>query len=112
MATSKCLSCNGVKFEIKESEPAESTFKVMMVQCASCGGVVGTMGYFDAGVLSKSNQEELKIIKEKIERIEFNVSHLVAVQAETALADRIATSALKTNPLANMAPAARHDEQK
>jgi hypothetical protein len=49
MATSKCIKCAGVKFEVVEVQPApfsgipDSTVKYGFVQCANCGGVVGVV---------------------------------------------------------------------
>ena len=48
MATSTCVKCNGTIFEVKENANVRhSAFKIMFIQCASCGAVVGTTDYFN-----------------------------------------------------------------
>lgn len=45
MATSSCPKCTSKCFEIKEAEPQNSRYKVLFVQCSSCGAVVGVLDY-------------------------------------------------------------------
>lgn len=47
MATSTCPKCDSTKFEMKENSPADSIYKIMFIQCASCGAVVGTTDFFN-----------------------------------------------------------------
>jgi excinuclease UvrABC ATPase subunit len=47
MAYSKCIKCDSTFFEVREAEPRGSNFKMMFIQCASCGGVVGVADYFN-----------------------------------------------------------------
>lgn len=50
MALSTCIKCGGLTtFEIVENTPLNSAFKLMFVQCARCGGVVGAMDYYNIG---------------------------------------------------------------
>ena len=60
---SKCGSCGGARFELKENSPSKSNFKINFVQCVSCGVPVGVIDYYD--VHSKLNE-----IAQKIEDIE------------------------------------------
>jgi predicted nucleic-acid-binding Zn-ribbon protein len=39
MATSTCIKCSGTSFEVKEQSPKHSNYKIMFIQCSSCGGV-------------------------------------------------------------------------
>ena len=42
MVTSKCGSCEGTEFEmVQQDDVRGSRYKLMFVQCASCGAVVG-----------------------------------------------------------------------
>lgn len=41
MATSTCPKCDGTTFEMKEGKVTGSNFRIMFVQCRSCGAVVG-----------------------------------------------------------------------
>ena len=47
MATSRCAKCESRRFEMKEAEPETSKYKVMFIQCASCGAVVGVVDYYN-----------------------------------------------------------------
>ncbi len=41
MVQSTCIRCGGERFEIRDSELKQKGTKVVFVQCADCGGVVG-----------------------------------------------------------------------
>lgn len=49
MATSTCVKCNNTRFETKVIEPTGSNFKLVAIQCSSCGGVVGITEYLNIG---------------------------------------------------------------
>jgi hypothetical protein len=49
MATSTCIKCGGTAFESVVQSPRGANFKVTFIQCASCGGVVGVMDYYNIG---------------------------------------------------------------
>ncbi len=51
MAHSTCIKCGGTRFEMVEVEPAASKYKMMFIQCSSCGGVVGVTDYYNVGTL-------------------------------------------------------------
>lgn len=51
MAISKCPKCDSTFFEIKEAEPRNSSFKIMFIQCSSCGAVVGVTDYYNTSTL-------------------------------------------------------------
>lgn len=47
--SSTCVKCGGTSFETKEVEPRNSRYKLIFVQCSSCGGVVGVTEFFNIG---------------------------------------------------------------
>lgn len=49
MATSTCIKCESTRFELKPVEPTGARYKYYFIQCASCGGVVGSHEYFNLG---------------------------------------------------------------
>ena len=51
MARSKCPSCGGYRFEVQEASPLRAAYKVMFIQCTSCGTVVGTTDYYNIPAL-------------------------------------------------------------
>ncbi len=77
MANSACPKCAKSSFEIKEATPAKSHYKIWFVQCSNCGTIVGTMPYFDAGLISKDNQEQIKIIQKQLDDIENLISKII-----------------------------------
>jgi translation initiation factor 2 beta subunit (eIF-2beta)/eIF-5 len=56
MAQSSCPKCDSHSFEMVEGNPEHSNFRLMYIQCSSCGAVVGVMDYYNIG----SKLEELK----------------------------------------------------
>ena len=51
VAESTCVKCGGHDFEMKEAQPLESRFKLMLIQCSDCGGVIGVIDFFNVGNL-------------------------------------------------------------
>lgn len=47
MLSSKCGSCGGVSWEIREESPRGSEFKVFFVRCFVCKVPIGTLDYFN-----------------------------------------------------------------
>lgn len=76
MAFSTCPKCTSTSFEVKEAEPRNSSYKMIFVQCSSCGAVVGTMPYYDAGILAKDNQAELTKVKQQLTQVEYSLSQI------------------------------------
>lgn len=57
MAQSTCIKCGHHSFEMKELKVAGSNFRLMAIQCSSCGGVIGTQDFMNiGGMLHKQNQ--------------------------------------------------------
>jgi uncharacterized Zn finger protein len=61
MASSTCTKCGSTSFEVKENSPMGSNFRIMFVQCSNCGGVVGTMDYFNIGQLIHDLAKKLSL---------------------------------------------------
>ena len=59
MAYSKCPKCDNGYFEVTENSPSKSNFKLLFVQCSSCGSVVGTMDYWNIGTLLKELEQKV-----------------------------------------------------
>jgi hypothetical protein len=59
MAYSKCPKCDNGYFEVTENSPSKSNFKLLFVQCSSCGSVVGTMDYWNIGTLVKELEKKV-----------------------------------------------------
>jgi hypothetical protein len=51
MAVSKCPreTCNSSRFEVKELQVQGANFRLMAIQCASCGSIVGVQEFFNIG---------------------------------------------------------------
>lgn len=47
MAMSSCPKCQNHSFELKANEPQGSKFKIMFIQCTSCGTVVGVTDFYN-----------------------------------------------------------------
>ena len=62
MAVSKCPKCEGMSFELVEnSNVIKANFKIMFIQCALCGTVVGTTDYYNTPSLIKNLAEKLGV---------------------------------------------------
>ncbi|HHX4177520.1 hypothetical protein BWD41_16570 [Citrobacter braakii] len=45
MATTSCPKCSSTRFELKEHPVANSKYRILFIQCSSCGAAVGTTEY-------------------------------------------------------------------
>lgn len=61
MAVSTCTKCGSYAFEMVENTPNGSEFKVMFIQCSSCGGVVGVTDYYNVGGMLETLATKLKV---------------------------------------------------
>lgn len=73
MAYSKCAKCNGSYFEVVEQEPSKSRFKLLFVQCSSCGAVCGTMDYFNIGTQNEKIEKRISALESTISNIDSNI---------------------------------------
>lgn len=62
MASSSCPKCGNHTFEVQQVEPIRSAYKLMFVQCTSCGGVIGVLDFFNIGAKLTKQDEALKKI--------------------------------------------------
>lgn len=61
MAQSTCVHCQNTTFEIKVCVPEGSQYKVYLLQCSRCGGVVGAFDYHNIGALLHKLAKALKV---------------------------------------------------
>ncbi len=77
MASSTCIKCGGHLFEIKQIEPIGSAYKLHLVQCATCGGPVGTQDYFNLGSLLVDQEKMIKALSTRLTQIESNIINII-----------------------------------
>ena len=51
---------------MKEAEPKNAAFKLMFVQCSSCGAVVSSMDYLNIGDTLVKQNEAIKRIGDRV----------------------------------------------
>jgi hypothetical protein len=66
MATSSCPKCGSTSFETATVEPSGSAFKLVFVQCAVCGGVVGVVEYNNVGSMIDRQNKAIREIARKV----------------------------------------------
>jgi len=62
MALSTCPKCDNHLFEVEVGEPSDSRYKLLFVQCSSCGAVVGVLDYMNIGAVLEKQNEAIKKI--------------------------------------------------
>lgn len=67
LAFSTCVKCGGSFFEIVEKEPIKSNYKLIFVQCSTCGGVVGVLDYLNIGHRTQILEEQIEKISDKLD---------------------------------------------
>ena len=81
MAYSTCAKCGNNHFEIKENSPVGSRYKLMFVQCASCGSVVGVMEYYNIGT-------KLEELEKKVSSLSSGISTLSTINGNIAIVNQ------------------------
>ena len=61
MALSTCIKCGHSLFEVREVTPISSNFRLNFIQCASCGGVVGVIDFYNIGSLFHKLAENMGV---------------------------------------------------
>ncbi|HYE10540.1 MAG TPA: hypothetical protein VEF53_10225 [Patescibacteria group bacterium] len=79
MAMSKCPSCGNHRFELVEKEISNAAYKHMLIQCSSCGSVVGNTSYYDPGVTAKKVEDKIKELESQISNMHSNLVHNMQV---------------------------------
>jgi len=62
MAASNCPKCSSESFELVGIVPDGSKFRLLAVQCSSCGSVVGVMDARNIGAMLMEQQAAIKMI--------------------------------------------------
>lgn len=70
---SKCGTCGGFSFEIREITPSRSNFKKNFIQCSLCGVPVGITDYMDTYTAISSSGDR---IKNKLDELDSKLSHI------------------------------------
>lgn len=70
---SKCPKCNNTFFELEENSPSGSNYKLLFVQCSSCGSVLGVMDFFNIGTKISIVEEMIEKLDKKINNIDNNI---------------------------------------
>lgn len=59
MATTSCPKCTSSRFELKEHPVANSNYRMLFIQCSSCGAAVGTTEFVNTNHLIKTLARKL-----------------------------------------------------
>lgn len=59
MAITSCPKCSSTRFEMKEHAVANSNYRVLFIQCASCGAAVGVTEFLNTNTLIKKLASKL-----------------------------------------------------
>lgn len=51
MAMTSCVKCGNTTFEIKETKVSRSQFRLLFVQCSSCGGAIAVQEFHNTNQL-------------------------------------------------------------
>lgn len=80
MAISTCAKCGSHFFELSETSPSGSNYKLFFVQCSVCGVPVATQEYYHLGTLIENQSKLIKNLEMKIRNIE---NQLYALQNQS-----------------------------
>lgn len=69
MALPSCVKCGGHIFEVAELKASGARYRLLSVQCASCGGVLGVMDYLNTGAQTESIRATLEQHANALRRI-------------------------------------------
>lgn len=61
MATTTCPKCPSTRFEAKETKVDASNYRIIFIQCASCGAAISTTSAIHTNSLIRQLAAKLKI---------------------------------------------------
>lgn len=67
---SQCGKCGNSTFRAQEQNVSGATFKLVFVQCSSCGTPVGVTTFFDPGIMLNQQKNTLQNLESKINRVD------------------------------------------
>ena len=73
---STCSKCNGTMFKVVEKEPVGSNFKVMFVQCSSCGVPIGVLDYYNLGSLLQEQKKLIEALASRVSNVEHSLNQI------------------------------------
>ena len=76
MAVSTCVRCGKMGFEMKVGEPTGSRYKVLYIQCKSCGGVAGVTDYQNTSVELDGLKKEVHDLAQKVSGVRSAINML------------------------------------
>ena len=76
MAMSTCGKCGGHMFEVVENSPHGANYKVMFVQCMTCGVPVGTQDYYNVPTLIQKQTAQITNLASSLDDIERKVRNI------------------------------------
>jgi hypothetical protein len=72
----KCGKCDSTQFKVKEIEPIDSAYKLIAVQCNSCGTPFGVTDYYSAGTLIKNQEKQMKEMSDRLAAMEHTLRQI------------------------------------
>ena len=73
MAITKCVKCGMGFFEVVENSPRGSEYKLMIVQCSSCGTPIGTMDFYAVGTNLTGLIKRFAALEKSVKSIDENI---------------------------------------
>jgi hypothetical protein len=81
MAFSKCPNCNSTSFELKETAPKGSRYKMFFIQCSSCGNPVSATDYentnYKIGKLEENMEQRFSALQSNLNAANQNITTLM-----------------------------------
>ncbi|MCK1632659.1 hypothetical protein [Bradyrhizobium sp. 162] len=75
----KCPHCEVTRFEVKEIEPVDSTYKLTAIQCVGCGAPIGVMDFWNIGTLLKKQEKQISDLSSRLQNMEHTLSQIAQV---------------------------------
>jgi len=63
-------------FKVVEKEPVGSNFKVMFVQCSSCGVPIGVLDYYNLGSLLQEQKKLIEALASRVSNVEHSLNQI------------------------------------
>lgn len=76
---SKCGSCGGFGFAIKEVSPSGAAFKKVFIQCSLCGVPVGVTDFYDTHSAIENTNTKIRALGDKLNSLEHTLRQIVSI---------------------------------
>ncbi len=73
---STCAKCGSHLFQVQQTKPSGSAFKLYFIQCSSCGVPVGVREFNNVGAMIEQLGAQIRSLQQDVQQINYYISSM------------------------------------